>query len=103
MVPGTHVLFDDQALTMAVAAPDLARGDCLLMDYRLLHQGTANRSSKARPILFLGYTRPWFHDRENFKRQPRLIIGPQARAQIPAAYRRLFLEPGKAGLREDEP
>lgn len=90
VMPGSHKLFDEQALKMAAVRPSLAKGDCLLMDYRLLHQGTANRSSRVRPVLFLGYTRPWFRDYENFRRQTRLIIKPDARGKIPVAYRHLF-------------
>jgi hypothetical protein len=41
------------------------RGDCILMDYRTLHAGLANRSARARPIVYLVYGRRWFADDVN--------------------------------------
>ena len=91
LIPGTHLVFDDQALAMESEQPSLAKGDCLLMDYRLLHQGTANHSDQVRPLLFLGYTRPWFRDYENFKKQTRLVLDPRERERISPDLRHLFL------------
>ena len=88
--PGSQVVFDEKALKMDFVEPHLSLGDCLLMDYRLLHQGTVNRSEQVRPVLFIGYTRPWFRDYENFKKQSRLQISRQAYKSIPAAHRSLF-------------
>ena len=90
MKPGSHVVFDDKGVGMASAEPAARRGDCLLMDYRLLHEGTANRSSRIRPVLFLSYTRPWFRDYENFRKQDRMVVSAEARDRIPACYRPLF-------------
>lgn len=92
MKPGSHVMFDEQALSLPSVEPALRKGDCMLMDYRLLHEGTANTSEQVRPILFLGYTRPWFKDYENFKKQTRLMIDAEVRAGIPEPYRSLFEE-----------
>jgi hypothetical protein len=91
--PGSHVLFDEQALSLPSVEPSLRRGDCLLMDYRLLHEGTANASERIRPLLFLGYTRPWFKDHENFKKQTRLILATDGPDGIDPRYRFLFAEP----------
>jgi ectoine hydroxylase-related dioxygenase (phytanoyl-CoA dioxygenase family) len=41
------------------------RGDCMLMDYRLLHAGLPNRSLRPRPVLYLVYGRRWFADDVN--------------------------------------
>ena len=41
------------------------RGDFILMDYRTLHAGLANRSARARPIVYLVYGRRWFADDVN--------------------------------------
>jgi hypothetical protein len=80
---------------MAVAAggaetPTVPVGSCLLMDYRLVHAGTANRSSRPRPILYTVYSRPWFVDRANFKRHRALLVPPDVLADIPPQHRGLF-------------
>lgn len=90
MKPGTHVVFDDKGVAMPSAAPEAKRGDCLLMDYRLLHEGTANRSDRIRPVLFLAYTRPWFRDAENFRKQERMSFGDGVVERMPDNHRKLF-------------
>lgn len=50
-------------------APGARIGDCLLVDYRLLHGGTANRGNNLRSIVYLIYSRPWFGDYRNCKLQ----------------------------------
>ena len=66
------------------------RGGCYLMDYRLIHRGTANRSDRMRPMLSLIYARPWFTDAENFNAHPRITIARDDVARIPAEHRPLF-------------
>ena len=47
--------------------PLLKRGDVLVYDYRVCHRGTSNLSlNKTRPMLYLMYARPWFHEHLNF-------------------------------------
>jgi hypothetical protein len=47
--------------------PLLDRGDVLIYDYRICHRGTRNLSeNKTRPMLYLMYARPWFHEHLNF-------------------------------------
>ena len=46
--------------------PRLSPGDALLLDYRVMHHGTANRSSRNRPILCLAYSRDWFLDTRHY-------------------------------------
>lgn len=65
-------------------------GDCYFMDYRLRHTGTANRSDKPRPILYLVYSRPWFLDRRNFDIQSPLQISRAEFDRIPDEHRQLF-------------
>ncbi|HXC53745.1 MAG TPA: phytanoyl-CoA dioxygenase family protein [Rhizomicrobium sp.] len=48
----------------AILCP-VQRGDCILMDYRTLHAGLANRSARVRPILYMVYARTWFFDEVN--------------------------------------
>jgi hypothetical protein len=68
----------------------LKRGGCYLMDYRLIHQGTANRSNAPRTMLYIVYTRPWFTDSENFRRHSRITIDPADFEGIPDERRPLF-------------
>jgi len=65
-------------------------GDCYFMDYRLRHRGTPNQSSQPRPILYLVFTRPWFQDRKNYNKQPRLAIAPMEYEKISEEHRSLF-------------
>jgi ectoine hydroxylase-related dioxygenase (phytanoyl-CoA dioxygenase family) len=68
----------------------VARGGCTLMDFRVIHRGTENRSEEMRPMLALIYTRAWFTDSENFNALPRIAIAPEDVAKIPAEHRPLF-------------
>lgn len=65
-------------------------GDCYFMDYRLRHAGTANRSERPRPILYMVYSRPWFLDRRNYDMQSPLSITRSEFERIPAEHRQLF-------------
>ena len=65
-------------------------GDCFFMDYRLRHTGTANRSDKPRPVVYLVYSRPWFLDRRNFDMQSPLPISRAEYGRIPEEHRPLF-------------
>ncbi len=79
-----------EAAGMPYQDPYGPQGSCLLMDYRLSHQGLANRSQQVRPVLSLVYGRPWFRDSENFKKQERLAIPADEFLRIPESYHRLF-------------
>ena len=68
--------------------PEAEIGDCLLMDWRLVHGGTANRSSNVRPILYLEYFRQWYRDVINSKRH--ILISADEYARIPEEKRYLF-------------
>lgn len=65
-------------------------GDVFLMDFRLIHAGTANQSSIDRPILYIVYRRPWFREDMNFHEQPALQISPKQLRRIPKEHRSLF-------------
>ena len=74
--PGSHVLTNSQTRTFRACADNLeaiaytdtpmnftgAAGSILLFDYRLLHRGLPNRSSRPRPMLYLVIARPWYRD-----------------------------------------
>lgn len=66
-------------------------GDCYLMDFRLHHRGTANVSDRARTILYVVYSRSWFQDHLNYRKQARLDIEPAEFRKIPEECRGLFL------------
>ena len=51
-------------------APLLELGDALVYDQRTIHRGTANISSESRPLLYLLYKRPWYHETINFGEEP---------------------------------
>lgn len=70
--------------------PYVSRGGCFLMDYRLKHQGTPNRSSDRRPVIYTVYSRPWFTDMKNFRRQPRINVDPADLHSIPKEHWALF-------------
>jgi ectoine hydroxylase-related dioxygenase (phytanoyl-CoA dioxygenase family) len=67
-------------------------GDSYFMDFRLRHGGTANYSSKPRPILYLVYSRRWFQDRPNYesRRQKPIDISQEEYNRIPEPHRHLF-------------
>jgi ectoine hydroxylase-related dioxygenase (phytanoyl-CoA dioxygenase family) len=52
-----------------IAAVPLRRGDCMMLDYRTMHAGLANRSSRPRPIVYMVYALPWFFDQINHLRR----------------------------------
>jgi ectoine hydroxylase-related dioxygenase (phytanoyl-CoA dioxygenase family) len=70
--------------------PSPRMGDVYLMDYRLVHGGTANNSRRARPIMYLVYSRHWFRDHVNYTKQPRISISPEEFAQVSEAQKPLF-------------
>lgn len=70
--------------------PSVRVGSSLLMDYRLMHGGTANRSQLERPVLYSVYSRPWFRDVNNSTKHPLLQLSAEEYQHIPAAHRSLF-------------
>ncbi|MCZ6855347.1 MAG: phytanoyl-CoA dioxygenase family protein, partial [Gammaproteobacteria bacterium] len=70
--------------------PYASLGDCLLMDYRLRHQGLANASGTVRAILYLVYCRPWFVDYRNYWKQEPLRVPRHEYERVPLEHRNLF-------------
>jgi hypothetical protein len=70
--------------------PEVGLGSVYLMDYRLVHSGRPNVTTRPRPILYMIYSRPWFTDRANHTLQERIRIAPEERAAVPEEYRPLF-------------
>ena len=89
--PGSHrVWSDDEAIQLPSEDPVAQFGSCILMDYRLFHQGTANRSEQMRPIFYLSYHRPWFKDCVNFVKIRELLVPVEEYGNVPEAYQRWF-------------
>lgn len=67
-------------------------GDIYLMDFRLVHKGTANRSKQQRPIIYLAYSQNWYFDIVNTAqhRIPSIAIRDRELQAIPEAYRQLL-------------
>lgn len=87
---GSHNVSSNEARKMDHQDPEGPPGSCLLMDYRLTHQGRANRSDDVRPILTMIYHRPWFRDIVNYGMQEPLRISDEAYAEVPEQFQQLF-------------
>jgi len=90
MLPGSHVLFDDKGLIRPAFDPVAPIGSCLLMDYRLVHQGTENRSDAVRPIFYVVFSRPWFRDYVNYEKQEPIVMRDSVYRRTPKKWRSLF-------------
>jgi hypothetical protein len=62
---GSHRWDADKMPTGPIMAVPLRRGDCMMLDYRTMHAGLPNRTSRPRPIVYMVYARPWFFDQSN--------------------------------------
>jgi len=40
-------------------------GQCIIFDHRIKHRGLANRTSTARPLVYITYAKPWYADLNN--------------------------------------
>lgn len=87
--------------------PQLKLGDVSFWDYRLVHSGTPNTSSRRRPLITLVYTRPWYIDTLNHLDQnvPSLIVPEQLLSQLPEPLAHLLSRaPGARNWqRRDQP
>lgn len=87
---GSNHVSSRKARQMDHQDPEGPQGSCLLMDYRLSHQGRANRSDEIRPILTMIYHRPWFRDIVNYGMQDPLRMSDEAYQAVPEVHRHLF-------------
>jgi Phytanoyl-CoA dioxygenase (PhyH)/SEC-C motif len=69
----------------------LERGDCMLLDYRTLHAGLANRGQKSRPIVYMVYARPWFFDDVNHVKRIPLDMPVEDYERLPPTVRPLLI------------
>ena len=90
--PGSHMWPEGQVPSPeTVTAVPFQRGDCVLMDYRTLHTGMPNRSTRIRPILYLVYTRTWFFDEVNHAGRSALDLPMDKFLSLPETMRPLLL------------
>jgi len=87
---GSHQTSLKQSLKTPHQDPYGSKGACLLMDYRLTHQGLANRTDRVRPLLDIIYQRPWFRDIANYGQQEALVMSDANYDSIPEEHRSLF-------------
>ncbi|MCE9604979.1 MAG: phytanoyl-CoA dioxygenase family protein [Planctomycetia bacterium] len=87
---GSHTVSSAAAAEMEYQDPCAPKGSCLLMDYRLSHQGLANRSQVVRPVLSVVYNRPWFRDSVNYELQAPLRMSRAEFERVPEPSQRLF-------------
>jgi Phytanoyl-CoA dioxygenase (PhyH) len=71
---GSHRVQDLAVDPRAITVCPLRRGDCIVLDYRTLHAGLPNRGSRARPIVYMVYARPWFFDHANHVNRRRIPV-----------------------------
>lgn len=89
--PGSHHVWSyEEAEAMPSFDPVAYPGACLLLDYRLMHGGTANVSDVHRPLLFGVYHRPWFKDYVNFRKFQGLRISAEELAAVPEYFQEWF-------------
>jgi len=89
--PGSHTWPEDVTPPPTTSfSCDFRRGDVILMDYRTLHTGLPNRGTRARPILYMVYARPWFFDDVNHMDRIPLDMPLEVFAQLPQENRQLL-------------
>ena len=67
--PGSHATFRSHLYTglpeglcsKPHCTPLLSRGSVLCFDYRTVHRGLPNTTAVSRPMLYVIYSKPWFH------------------------------------------
>jgi phytanoyl-CoA dioxygenase PhyH len=74
-----------------MTACPLQRGDCMMLDYRTLHAGLANRNGPVRPIVYMVYARPWFFDNANHVKRIPLDMPLERYHELPESVRPLLV------------
>lgn len=101
--PGSHRISSWNEDSPSVI-PDVPAGSCVMWDFRAFHRGTANHSTRCRPLLYMTYCRPWWRDCKNFKQfwtvsgpvrpHERICYGPDFFKTVPEHVRFLFSSVG---------
>jgi ectoine hydroxylase-related dioxygenase (phytanoyl-CoA dioxygenase family) len=87
---GSHLWDANDAPPEAMTVSALLRGDCMLMDNRLLHASLPNRTGQRRPMLYLVYARPWFCDQHSYPAHTPLDMPIERYNELPASVRPLL-------------
>lgn len=75
VIKESHRINHIEAQKLPGQAPLLDIGSCLMIDYRVGHQGLANSSEDVvRPLLTLIFHRSWFRDCVNYRKQAPIKI-----------------------------
>ncbi len=89
--PGSHRWQTDRPCTDEErVVPTLRRGDCMMIDYRTMHGGMPNRSTRPRPILYVVYARQWFFDEKNFTNRNPLDLPEREYAKLTPQVKELM-------------
>jgi hypothetical protein len=83
----------------AVTVAPLQRGDCMLLDYRTLHAGMPNQSARARPVVYMVYSRRWFFDDVNYINRIPLDMSLDLYNELPATLHPLMVRAYSHALR----
>jgi hypothetical protein len=97
--PGSHRWATNDPPPGGMVSVPFQRGDCVLMDYRTLHTGLPNNSTRVRPILYLVYTREWFFDDNNHRHRIPLDMPLGDIEALPEELRLLMLRAHQQALR----
>jgi hypothetical protein len=97
--PGSHRWTTNDPPPDRMVSIPFQRGDCILMDYRTLHTGLPNGSTRVRPILYLVYTREWFFDDNNHRQRIPLDMPLADIEALPAELSLLMLRARQQALR----
>lgn len=89
MYAGSHRVTRAIAEAKPTVDPYTELGDCIFMDYRMLHRGLANNSDRIRPILYVTYYREWFRDYQNYSKHNPLSLTMEEYAKMPPEQRYL--------------
>jgi len=66
-------------------------GSCIMVDYKVWHQGLANNSEDTiRPLLTVVFQRSWFYDRVNYTKQPPIKISDSVYKEAPERLKELI-------------
>jgi Phytanoyl-CoA dioxygenase (PhyH) len=103
---GSHRWLDEsRAVPESMTVVPFQRGDCVLLDYRTLHAGLPNRSTVARPIAYIVYTRTWFFDEINHRMRPSLGMTLEQYHNLPTELQplmmRVYSQHARAGFFTD--
>ena len=90
VIKDSHKIDHIEAQKLPGQAPLLEIGSCLMIDYRVGHQGLANSSEDVvRPLLTLIFHRPWFRDCVNYRKQLPVKIDDAAFNSAPERLKEL--------------